>query len=47
MQTNGIECSVFYGQNAFFIPIHDFIQENDIDYMCALLEFFYNQTINK
>lgn len=47
MQINGIECSVFYGQNAFFIPIHDFIQENDIDYMCALLEFFYNQTINK
>lgn len=45
MQANGIECSVFYGQNAFFIPVHDFIQENDIDYMCALLEFFYNQTI--
>ncbi len=45
MQANGVESSVFYGQNAFFIPLHDLISEDDIEYMCTLLEFFYNQNI--
>jgi hypothetical protein len=43
MQANGVESSVFYGQNAYFIPIHDFLREEDIDYICVLLEYFYNK----
>ena len=45
MQANGVESSVFYGQNAFFIPLHDFISEDDIEYIYTLLEFFYNQNM--
>ena len=43
MQANGVESSVFYGKNAYFIPIHDFLREEDIDYICMLLEYFYNK----
>ena len=29
---HGIECSVFYGENAFFIPVHQRLCEADLDY---------------
>jgi hypothetical protein len=32
---NGIECSIFYGEQAFFIPVHHRLQDAD-------LEYFYN-----
>lgn len=41
MQSNGVESSVFYGQNAFFIPCNYALTKDELDYMVALLEFFY------
>lgn len=42
MQTNGVESSVFYGENAFFIPIHQGLDINEMSYMCELLKYFYD-----
>lgn len=42
MQRNGIESSVFYGQNAFFIPVHHNLSQNHLDYMITLLNYFHN-----
>lgn len=41
MQSNGVESSVFYGENAFFVPCHDDLTEMEIDYMCCLLDYYY------
>lgn len=41
MQRNGVECSVFYGENAFFIPLHQELTECELNYMCDLLHFYY------
>lgn len=41
MQSNGVESSVFYGKNAFYIPCHDCLSQKELDYMIALLEWFY------
>lgn len=41
MQYNGVECSCFYGKPAFFIPVHQNLTENELDYCCDLLEYFY------
>lgn len=40
MQKNGVESSVFYGQHAFFIPIHHRLKREELDYMCDLLRFY-------
>lgn len=45
MQSNGVECSVFYGENAFFIPCHDGLTETETDYMSCLLEYYYKNMI--
>ena len=38
---HGIECSVFYGEEAFFIPVHQHLSEIDLDYFYAVfLDFF-------
>ncbi|TDT58935.1 hypothetical protein DFO53_0482 [Enterobacter sp. AG5470] len=43
MQGHGIECSVFYGEHAFFIPLHDRLQQADLDYFV----FVYNEFIKQ
>ena len=40
MQAHGVECSVFYGENAFFIPVHHLLTKNDMLYFCELLRNF-------
>lgn len=37
---HGIECSVFYGENAFFIPVHQRLCEADMDYFHAVFSSF-------
>ena len=32
MQRNGVESSVFYGQNAFYIPIHQNLDQNQLNF---------------
>lgn len=39
---NGIQCSVFYGEEAFFIPIHQALREKDLDYFFEVMKS-YNQ----
>ena len=45
MQANGVECSVFYGKNAFFIPCHQNLSKADMDYMVQLIEFYYSKEV--
>lgn len=40
MQENGVECSVFYGKNAFFIPMHHLLEKEDLLYFCKLIKQF-------
>lgn len=41
MQRNGVESSVFYGRSAYFIPVHQNLRRNELDYMKKLLKYFY------
>lgn len=41
MQRNGVESSVFYGQKAFFIPVHQNLTRAELDYMINLLTYYY------
>lgn len=40
MQQNGVECSVFYGENSFFLPIHQYLKQFDLDYIINLIKYF-------
>lgn len=40
MEANGIECSVFYGRNAFFLPINHNLRKKELDYMIDLLKYY-------
>lgn len=40
MQKHGIESSVFYGENAFYIPLHNKLNKKMLDYMITLLQLF-------
>lgn len=44
MYANGVECSVFYGKNAFFLPIHQELRKSELDYMISLLYYFNEYT---
>lgn len=37
---HGIECSVFYGEEAFFIPLHQNLREEDLDYFYTVFSKF-------
>lgn len=39
---NGVECSVFYGENTFFLPCHHKLLGADLDFFVALLTFYIN-----
>ena len=39
---HGIHSSVFYGEDAFFLPTHQNLSEIDIDYFHAVTEAFIN-----
>ncbi|WP_400192023.1 DegT/DnrJ/EryC1/StrS family aminotransferase [Hymenobacter sp. B81] len=39
----GVHCSVFYGEQAFFIPVHQELSELDLGYFVACLDQFVNQ----
>lgn len=39
---HGIECSVFYGEEAFFIPNHQRLREADLDYFLWVFTKFLN-----
>ena len=37
---HGIECSVFYGEEAFFVPVHQRLEAADLDYFAAVFGDF-------
>jgi len=43
MQQNGVEASVFYGENAFFVPVHQYLKEEDIIFLSSLIKYFCNE----
>lgn len=45
MQRNGIESSVFYGESAFYIPLHQNLSKRELDYMIALLTYYYETKV--
>lgn len=40
MQANGIESSVFYGEDAFYIPVHQDLNRDDMDFFYFLTSYF-------
>lgn len=40
MQRHGVESSVFYNEAAFFVPIHQSLDNMDLDYFICLIENF-------
>jgi len=42
LQKNGVESSVFYGENAFFVPVHQNLSEEDILFVVSLIKHFVN-----
>lgn len=45
MQQSGVESSVFYGQKAFFIPVHQNLRKAELDYMISLLTYYYETKV--
>jgi hypothetical protein len=43
MQSNGVESSIFYGEDAFFIPVHQNLKHLDLDYFVTLIEYFVKE----
>lgn len=42
---HGVQCSVFYGEEAFFLPAHQFLSETDVQYFAAIMKSFLNQSV--
>ena len=40
LYAHGIQCSVFYGERAFFIPVHQNLLAADLDYFSAVIHAF-------
>lgn len=38
--SHGVQCSVFYGEEAFFIPVHQALNEHDMKYFLEVLKSF-------
>jgi hypothetical protein len=41
MNSNGIQSSVFYGKHAYFIPVHQFLTKNDLDYFIDVIKYYF------
>ncbi len=42
LQRNGIECSVFYGEDILFVPVHHFMTQRELEYVCFMIGAFKN-----
>ena len=40
---HGVQCSVFYGEEAFFIPVHQALNEHDMNYFYEVIKSFVNK----
>ena len=37
LYAHGIQCSIFYGEASFFIPVHQQLSHTDLDYFTAVI----------
>lgn len=44
---HGVQCSVFYGEEAFFIPCHQALIETDLDYFFEVMKSFLKKRSNE
>ena len=42
LQRNGIESSVFYGRDAFFVPVHNLMTKRELEYVSYMIGAFEN-----
>ena len=42
MNGNGVESSIFYGANAYFLPCHQNMSFDEVNYVSDLVKFFMN-----
>lgn len=42
---HGIQCSVFYGEESFFIPVHQALTECDLDYFTEVMKSFLSKQV--
>lgn len=40
LNENGVDSSVFFGQDAYYIPVHHNLSTNEMDYICSLIRYF-------
>jgi hypothetical protein len=43
VQDHGIESSVFYGEQAFFVPVHDRLAPTDLEYFAQVVSAFLSK----
>jgi dTDP-4-amino-4,6-dideoxygalactose transaminase len=43
MQSHGVECSIFYKEDTFFLPVHQKLEIDDLDYFVTLIKYFLEQ----
>jgi hypothetical protein len=43
MQSQGVECSVFYGEESFFVPCHQRMEECHLRYLADLVKWFFDE----
>jgi hypothetical protein len=39
-QSHGVECSIFYNEYSFFLPVHQRLTLDDLDYFVILMKYF-------
>ena len=44
LQKNGVECSVFYGEDVFFIPVHQNLGPFEMNFIINLIDYFIHET---
>jgi hypothetical protein len=42
---HGVQCSIFYGEESFFIPVHQSLQEHDMLYFFEVIKSFINKAM--
>lgn len=42
--SHGIQCSIFYGEESFFLPVHQALNEPDLDYFIEVMKSFIKKT---
>ena len=41
--TRGIQCTVFYGDHAFYLPLHQAMEEATVDYLYWMVRSFFDE----